>query len=131
MKNSLAFNLMLLTCVVGFGGGLWFSRHFSDPIVHKLQIDGQTDRIDTDLRALRFIREGSTNTVPFLEGQLDDAIVSLGDVVVSPPTSEPDRLALAMLQKGRDYRTKFPHVSGQPGLDEKIARTFAILSEKQ
>ncbi|SRR5581483_3857827 len=130
MKKPLVFNLALLALAIGFLSGIWFSRHFSDLADRDLQISGQVDKADVTLRALNLLRESSTNTEPFLEIQLDDEIVSLGRLIANTPVSERRESDLLMLRKLKDYRTKFPHKSEQPEMDNKIAQAFAVLDEK-
>jgi hypothetical protein len=127
---SLVLIALVLGLFAGFQCGMWTHRHFSAPIERDLRMRGQEDRADIALRALNLLRAGSTNAAPFLENQLDDAIVSLGRVLTESPASERGQSDLLMLGKARDYRAKFPHKSGQPGVDEGIAQAFAILDEK-
>jgi hypothetical protein len=124
------FNLVLVALALGFLTGAWFIRHFSERTERYLEMARQEDRADIALRALNHLRASSTNAVPFLEIQLDDATVSLGHLLAEMPASERDQTALLMLGKARDYRAKFPHKSEQPGLDEEIAHTFTLLDEK-
>src|SRR5262245_12305692 len=117
MKKSFAFSLALLALAIGFYCGVLFSRHFSDPIEHGLQIDQQTDRADVALRALKLTRAESTNTMASLETELDVSTVLLGGLLAETPARDRRQADLLMLEKIRDYRAKFPHKSEQPGVD--------------
>lgn len=130
MKKSILLNLTLVALGAGFLCGFWSSRHFSDPNERGLEMDRQTDKADVALRALKGLREGNTNTMPFLENELDVSIVLLGAMVAETPVRERGQTELQTLGKIRDYRAKFPHKSNQPGFDEEIARAFSILDEK-
>ena len=134
MKNLSTPSLVLIAFTLGLGGGFfsgtWTHRHFSDQIDLDARIAEQTHNADVALRALKLLRAGSTNTVPFLEVELDDATVSIGRLVHQTPVAQRGVLELPMLAKIRDYRTTFPHKSEQPGLDEEIAHAFTFLDEK-
>ena len=135
MKKFSIPSLVVIALVVGLGcgfqAGWWTHRHFSDPIQHDLQLRVQLDEGDTVIRALKLLRDGSTNTVPFLETQLDDVVLELGRLVVATPKTQRGPSELLMLGKIRDYRARYPHKSGQPGVDERIAQAFSILDERQ
>jgi hypothetical protein len=94
-----------------------------------LSMRAQEDRIDIALRALRQLRAGTTNTSEFLEVQLDDAVIALAHLISDSSKAYCTRNGLTMIQKAKEYRAKFPHHSAQPGLDESIARSFALTDE--
>jgi hypothetical protein len=134
MKKFSAPSLVLIALVVGLGGGFlagWrIHQHFSDPIQRGLEIRVQEDKGDAVLRTLTLLRADSTNTVPFLESQLDDVIVMLGPFVTKPVARGKGwRSPNLMLEKIRDYRARFPHSSPQ-GFDDRISKIFSSLDEK-
>ena len=126
MRKPSTVTLVLIALVVGLGGGFqvgWrLLSHFSERTHHGLEIRAQEDKGDAVLRTLKLLRADSTNTVPFLESQLDDVVITLG-----PLAAESHNL---MLGKIRDYRSKFPHSSSQPGVDSKISEVFSKIDEK-
>jgi hypothetical protein len=134
MKKLSTFTVFLIAVAVGLGGGFqlgWRIRtHFSDKTQHDLEIRAQEDKGDAVLRTLKLLRADSTNTVPFLESQLDDVIVMLGPFVTQPSArGEGWKSPNLMLEKIRDYRTTFPHTSAQ-GLDDRMVKIFSSLDEK-
>src|SRR5512139_3845821 len=118
MKKLSMPGLIMVALVVGLGcgfqAGWWTHRHVSDPVQHDLELRVQLDEGDTVVRALKLLRDGGTNTVAFLETQLDDVVLALGRLVVATPKTERGPSELLMLGKIRDYRVKFPRKSGQP-----------------
>jgi hypothetical protein len=131
MNRMRVFNLLLMALGIGFLGGALFMRHLSERTEYLLELARQEDNADISLRALRHLNEDTTNTEPFLQVQLDNAIVGLGRLVEEVPAPERDKTAMLMLAKIRDYRARFPRKSQQPGLDEEIARSFGMLDEKR
>ncbi len=135
MKKPSKSSLVLIALAVGLGGGFqagwWMSQHHSTPIERDLKLRVQVDRADIALRALKQLRDGSTNTVPYLETELDDIIVSLGRLIADTPAGERGQTELLMLGKIRDYRAHFTHVPEHASFDAKIAHAFSILDEKQ
>ena len=135
MKKLSVPTLVVIALVVGLGCGFqtgwWAHRHVSDPIQHDLELRVQLDEGDTVVRTLKLLRDGSTNTVPFLEAQLDDVVLGLGRLMAATPKTERGPSELLMLGKIRDYRVKFPHKSGQPEVDVGIAEAFSVLDEKR
>ena len=133
MKKFSTVTLVLIALLVGLGGGFqlgWAIRsHFSRTTEHGLEIRVQEDKGDAVLRALKLLRADSTNTVPFLESQLDDVIVTLGPFVKSNAKGEGYRSPNTILEKIREYRSRFPHSSAQ-GFDNRIAKVFSSLDEK-
>jgi hypothetical protein len=118
----------------GIGGGYLLGWHvrsrFAEEEARVLEIRVQEYKGDAVLRTLTLLRAGSTNTVPFLESQLDDVIVMLGPFVTKPVArGEGWRSPNLMLQRIRDYRAKFPHGSSQ-GFDDRISKIFSSLDEK-
>ena len=129
MRKSAALSLVAIALGGGFFGGVWLSRYSSDSIERSRQLRGPEDKADVALRALRLLRDGGTNAGPFLEIQLDDAIISLGELVASKPASQRNQLDLKLLGAARDYRARFPHKSKRAGVDAEIAQVFAMLDE--
>ena len=126
MKKLSKPALVLWALVIGMGGGYllgWhFRSRFADEAERRLEISIHEDKGDAVLRALKHLRADSTNTVPFLESQLDDVVLGLG-----PLSAESQSL---MLGKIRDYRSSFPHTSSQPGHDKRIAEILTKSDEK-
>jgi hypothetical protein len=95
MKKFSIPSLVVIALVVGLGcsfqAGCWTHRHFYDPIQHDLQLRVQLDKGDTVVRAPKLLRDGNTNTVPFLETQLDDVMITLGRPVAATPKGERGR----------------------------------------
>jgi hypothetical protein len=83
-----------------------------------------------NLIVLQELRSGRTNQAyTLLEHELDSDIVGFVGSYRQLPPSARELGSLAILQKARDYRAKYPFPS-YPGGDQAVADAFKILDEK-
>jgi hypothetical protein len=129
MRKARPYLFAALALALGFGLGLRYMASFSHNMEVDLKMRAQEDRIDMAVRALKQLRAGTTNTSEFLEIQLDEAVLALGNLVSNSPKAYGVWNGFAMIEKAKEYRAKYPHSSAQPGLDEWLARTFALIDE--
>jgi len=133
MRKLSATALVSVALVIGLGGGFYVgmrtARHFSEPTERSLRVAAASREGDAVLRALRHLRTGSTNAVPFLELHLDQAVIEVGDALSKMPKAEAPQAEIHFLAHVRDYRLQFPHTPEVAGWDHRIAQAFALVDE--
>jgi hypothetical protein len=72
------------------------------------------------VRVLTDLRSGNTNgAIELLETRLDGALMTF--------SYDHDPKYDKLLERAREYRSRYPHKSGTPGIDAAVARTFDSL----
>jgi hypothetical protein len=128
MKKIQTILLVFLGAAVGFAAGMKYHAHYSDSVELRLRLWESETRADVALRALRHIRSGSTNTVAFLECELDEAAASLGHITADIPPSKRSDEHVRMIRKIKEDRAQFPYASCV-NHEKSVARAFSLLEE--
>ncbi|HWD92802.1 MAG TPA: hypothetical protein VG938_10670 [Verrucomicrobiae bacterium] len=82
--------------------------------------------IAMNVRILRDLRSGKTNeAIDLLETQLDGDLVTFA----YPDSLKHDSKYDKFLRQAKEYRTKYPHKSGNAEIDATIARAFDTISK--
>src|SRR4051812_1932689 len=121
MRKTRIFLIGLTGMAIGFAVGMKYATHLSDQTEHTLRIWEQESRADIAVRALRFIRHDSTNTVAFLESNLDNSVAILGILVEKIPESHRTQRDIEMIQIVQHYRAEFPRQPEPPA----VSRAFS------
>jgi hypothetical protein len=83
---------------------------------------GATDA-SFDVRLLTALRSGKTNdAIELLETRLDGAVMTF--------SYDRDTKYDKLLERAKEYRSKYPHKSGTPEIDAAVARAFDSLPMK-
>jgi hypothetical protein len=126
MKTAHAVVLAVMIFPAGFFAGMKTMAHYHKSIERDLRMRPEECKTDIALRALRHIRANSTNTIAFLETQLDVGIIDLGSVLASTPRSMWRKADEELLRSARDYKAQFPS-KGRSDLDRGVSEVFSLL----
>jgi hypothetical protein len=103
---------------------LW-SLYIVDKNHHKieqnLEINALQDNADIALRTLNKLMSNDTNTVVYLQDELDTTVISLGKTLKEIPESQWDVNSIGILRRARDYYMRFPKSQLDPGLVEAFS----------
>jgi hypothetical protein len=78
---------------------------------------------------LELLRAGDhARAIGLLEAQLDRSLGFLTGSICRTPETDRDPLLMEMVQKARDYRTKFPHPTGP--IAEPLAQRFSSIERR-
>ncbi|HWX21858.1 MAG TPA: lipid-binding SYLF domain-containing protein [Candidatus Binatia bacterium] len=105
-------------------------RHL-DQYLSGMVTSEHTAAADMAVTTLERLRAGQEpQAVELLEFQLDWAVKALGSALAAMPEKERPPGSLTALKRAKEYRTKFPRKTGNPSLDDEVARAWKLL-EKQ
>jgi hypothetical protein len=127
MKKVHAIWLAGFSFLVGLYSAHWAYSRYTRELELALETHPAGDRADVALRALQELHQDRTNTIPYLETQLDDDIDTISKTLKRVPRSEWSADNMLILAKARAYRTKFPWESGNRELDNEISNAFLLL----
>jgi hypothetical protein len=131
MKTTYAVPIAAIAFLAGFFCSQWTVVRYSEETERYLEVRSPEDRSDMAWRALTHLHGNSPNTVEFLESELDDAVIDLGDILAHRPVSQWTQNEITALKNVRDYRAKFPRTSGKPEHDRLINNALSLIDGKR
>ena len=67
-----------------------------------------------------------TNAIDFLETDLDDSLIRLGDWFSTNSTSLDNQLQLKALRNVKEYRNEFPYTNRQPEINLAVSNVLSL-----
>jgi hypothetical protein len=87
-----------------------------------------TQQTSMTLGYLNALRRGQTEeAIKLMENHLDAHVVKLGQNLSALPPAERNPQSLKVIQEFRDYRTKYPHPSTNPYINDGLAKAYKLL----
>ena len=106
-------------------------RHLNSYLTAMITTQHMADA-DVTVSVLERLRATHTaEAIDLLELQLDGALIGVADALRGAHKKELAAAPLNTLQRAREYRAKFPHKSGDPNIDEGVARAFGLLEQRK
>lgn len=130
MKMPYVVSIIVVAFVMGFFAGVRTLKQYNQELEECLNTVPAEDKIDVTLRALSLTRQNNTNTIPYLEAELDVSVDDLGHALQKIPQSKWDSNASMALNHARAYRKNFPWKSEEPNLDSGVSNAFSLLNPK-
>jgi uncharacterized protein YneF (UPF0154 family) len=128
MSRRAAILFATASFLVGLIGGGWSVDAYWNHFANQFCINTMTAEAGMTLSELKWLRAGkTTNAFELMEVTLDGNLIGLGDFLADPRELKRDPSSIVILQKAKDYRTRYPHKSGDPVLDEGTAKAFHLL----
>ena len=92
----------------------------------------QTADLSSTILILDRLRAGRVpEAIELLESRMDGAVINLGATVGATPREERGSNSLAILQRAKEYRAKFPRKTGDRTIDERVARAWSLPDEQK
>ena len=130
MKRTTVAILCAVTFSIGAAagayGGLKYGAKVLGEMANTWDAMRATANVGSYVRGLESIRTGNNDVATkILEAQLDNELITLGAL----PREALPGSAPGVLQRAKDYRTKFPRKSSGPEAEAAIQRALAIAKE--
>jgi hypothetical protein len=138
MSNRTTSILAVIALIIGAVAGGWsvaaiYNRRISRLVTgfnhhtSQLEIQWRTSDAELTIDRLRTLRAGeTTNTIKWLEHDLEIDLISLEPFIADPSDFKIDPSYIGALQEVRDYRIQFPYKTN-PSVDTNMAEVFSLL----
>ena len=126
-KNRLWFFVIFLAgSSIGFIVGAWGGGYFGMSQVINNALARDAAGVETQLRALRLLRNGDTGAaIELLEAGIDDTLVVFDPAEPYPGVADATAAAVdAAIEKTYRYRLDYPRKSERPHVDAMIENLF-------
>jgi hypothetical protein len=128
MNKKLVIVLIVAAFVVGAIGGGFGISYFWVRFVNKFFVTTEAAQAGIDVSVLNCIRKNDvTNAAELLETELDGSLIGLSAYVESTPKAQRDQMDMKIIQRAKDYRSKFPHENSEPEINQAISNAFLLV----
>jgi hypothetical protein len=128
MKITYVLSCTIIAFAIGFKCCDLFIEHSNGAIIAGLESDAPNQKCDLALRTLVKLRAEDTNTLPFLETELDVGIIDLGNVLSKEKPSAWSEADKIVLQRAKDYRRRFPRKWGTAEIGEGVTNVLSMIN---
>lgn len=120
----------MLGVAIGFALGARLVEHYDKFIMLSLESDKAMQQCDVTRRALDLLQTGNTNALGFLETELDNGIIDLGDVLAKEKPSNWSQANIITLQLVKDYKRRFPWTPESAEMGREVTNVLALIDGK-
>lgn len=133
LSLRIAIVVAAVTFVVGLLCGTLAGAYVIAAEISKVFIQSSYDRDAAAIRqhilALTLLRDGQVGkAVEFLDSAVDGDLLAYG--ILGQTALAPSPTAIRALHEARRYYTRFPHHTGDTGLDDKIQRVLGLVVQE-
>jgi hypothetical protein len=132
MNKYRAIILMFVCHVLGVGLGVGMTHLYYSFWADKMISNSAAASLSTKVVVLNRLRTGNTNSaIEVMETLVDGDLISLQATVgqQSPNKRDPDHIKL--LQRAREYRSKYPHTNSYSEVDLTVSNALRIPEQIQ